>query len=679
MGKAAAGAWPHPIGSLKQDAHGIGGMPWTSCSGADDMKNLPLLTSALAALLSGVAAGPLMAQETVLQPIVIVGGLTPIEEQALGRSYTVIGPEVIETGKPAYVADILRQVPGLAVSQSGSPGNITQVRVRGSEANHVLVLIDGVPVSETSTGEVDLGRLQIANVERIEVLRGPQSAFWGANAMAGVVNIITKGGERSGPRVTVGSELGSDGTVMGSALVQAGQDNFDGAVSLDMRHTEGFNVSSFGSELDGATHINAGARFTADVTPYLTLDGNLRYGRTQADFDGTDYVFGSPTYGRVIDTEDQTRVEELFGALGGDWISEDGLWNQKARFSAGGISRDNINDAGIIDSALAGERYKGSYQVGRTFDTPDLLDSTHTITLGYDLVHETFRQLQSAGIFDPSQLIPQDRTTHSLIGEYRGTYLNQLYLTAALRHDFNDDFGDATTYSVSGAWQVPDTGTKLHASVGTGSTNPTFFEQFGFIPGTFVGNPNLVPETSFGWDIGIEQALLDGLVVVDATYFNQNLENEITPLYFPVTTVTNDPGISTRQGVELSASVALFEGLRLGTSYTYTDARNADGSREIRRPMHMGAVNASYGFAEIPLTLHAEVIFNGEMLDTDFATFTNVTLPAYTLVNAGLSYKVSEQVEVYGRVENLFDAQYNEQFDINTAGRTFYVGAKASF
>ncbi|UYN99615.1 MAG: TonB-dependent receptor [Devosia sp.] len=645
------------------------------------MKLTALLTTTAAAVLAGLASGTLLAQETVLGPIVIVGGLSPMEETELGRSYTVIGSDTLDTGKPAYLADILRQVPGLAVSQSGSPGGITQVRVRGSEANHVLVLIDGVPVSETSTGEVDFGRLQIDHVERIEVLRGPQSAFWGANAMAGVVNIVTKGGDRAGPRVSLGSEVGSDGTVMGSALVQAGQDNFDGAVSLTVRHTEGFNISSFGSELDGATHINAGARFTADVTPYLTLDGTLRYGKTNADFDGTDYVFGSPTYGRVVDTLDRTEVEELFGALGADWISEDGLWTQKGRFSAGGITRDNINDAGILDAALAGERYKGSYQIGRTFETPELAGSEHTITLGYDLVHETFRQLPSAGIFDPSQLTPQDRTTHSLIGEYRGRFADQFYLTAALRHDFNDDFGDATTYSVSGAWQVPSSDTKLHASVGTGSTNPTFYEQFGYTPGTFVGNPNLLPETSFGWDIGVEQTLLDGLVVLDATYFNQNLENEITALYFPVTTVTNDPGISTRQGVELSASLALIEGLTLGASYTYTDARNADGSQEIRRPRHMGAVNLSYGFVEVPLTLHAEAIFNGDMLDTDFSSFpyANVTLPAYTVVNAGLSYEVSDQLEVYGRVENLFDAQYNEQLDINTAGRTFYLGAKASF
>src|SRR5690606_5681479 len=219
------------------------------------------------------------------------------------------------------------------------------------------------------------------------------------------------------------------------------------------------------------------------------------------------------------------------------------------------------------------------------------------------------------------------------------------HLTAALRHDFNDRFADATTYSVSGAWQVPDTGTKLHASVGTGSTNPNFYDQFGYIPGSYVGNPSLLPETSFGWDVGVEQALWDGVVVLDATYFNQNLENEITPVYVPVSTVTNDPGISTRQGVELSATLRVIEGLRLGASYTYTDARNADGSREIRRPMHMGSHNMAYDLREMPLCLAAVVGLDGDRrgIDIKGVPFANVTLLNIAVVNCGLSSEVREQ------------------------------------
>ncbi|KQT42786.1 hypothetical protein ASG47_17845 [Devosia sp. Leaf420] len=627
------------------------------------------LTSSIALLTATLAiALPVTAQETILPKLVInAGGLTPFEENEIGRSYTVIdGDQIALSGTP-YIADVLRQVPGFAVSRTGSFGNKTQIRVRGAEANHVLVLIDGVPVSENSDGEFDFARLAMTNVERIEILRGPQSAFWGANAMAGVINIVTKSVSEDGLHGTLAGETGTDGTKMTSGSLAYGQNNFDISGSLTMRHTDGFNISSFGTELDGANHIDANGRFAADITPQLTLDGSIRYARIDADADGQDFS------GIVQDTPDTATIKELSGALGLGWVSEDGLWFQNARVSAGTIERGANDQFGA--SLNTNDRYKASYQVGRNFDTPDFLDSTHTVTLGYDVVYETFQQLV------PTKLDVQKRVTNSLAGEYRGTYFDQVFLTAALRHDFNEGFADVTTYSLSGAWQVPDTGTRLHASLGTGSTNPTFYEQFGFNPALFIPNPGLVPESSFGWDIGVEQSLLDGVVVLDATYFNQTLENQIQTQGFAPSTVVNLLGTSTRQGVELSARVNIVEGLTAGVTYTYLDARQPNGAREIRRPEHSGAIDIAYTLPEIPLTLHSEVVLSGPNLDTDFSQFpaVNVTLPAYTVVNAGLNYKINDQVEVYGRVQNLFDTKYQEVLGYNTQGRTFYAGAKASF
>jgi vitamin B12 transporter len=373
--------------------------------------------------------------------------------------------------------------------------------------------------------------------------------------------------------------------------------------------------------------------------------------------------------GTVLDTNDTFRAGELFGSLGLGWVSEDGIWFQNARVSGGTIERGSTNAFG--DTVYNGDLYKASYQVGRHFDTPGVRDSTHTVTLGYDLVYETFQHLV------PTVMDRQTRTAHSLVGEYRGTFYDQLYLTAALRHDFNANFADATTYSLSGAWQIPDTGTRLHASVGTGSTNPTMWEQFGYSPGSFTPNPNLTPETSFGWDVGVEQSLLDGIVVLDATYFNQTLENKIRDVFFPITTAINVPGTSPRQGVELSATINVFEGLTAGVTYTYLDARDPNGALEVRRPQHSGAVSLAYTLPEIPLTVHGEVLLRGETKDALGAQ--TYTLPAYAVVNGGLNYQVSEQVEVYGRVHNLFDAKYQEVYGYNTQGRTFYAGARAKF
>jgi vitamin B12 transporter len=601
----------------------------------------------------------------------VTAGLTPMQEKEIGRSYTVITAEQLDQSQARYVSDVLRQVPGFAVSRNGGYGSLTNFRVRGSESNHTLVLIDGVRVSDTSTNAVDLSRLDISNVERIEILRGPQSAFWGADAMAGVVNIITKKGIHDGVQASLGAEIGTDGTRLGTANVSGGQDNFTASGTLSVRHTDGFNISSLGSELDGADHINGSASFTADVTPTLQVDGSVRYTRAFGMSDGQDFATGI-----VTDTADANLFEQLAGSFGVHWESDDGIWFQDARVSATGYTY--TFDGGFLEKH-SGERYQGSYRAGYNFDTPDFADARHTVTVGYDLLTETFRHLDY-GYVDPSQLETRERTTHGLAGEYRGIYWDQLYLTGALRQDFNEHYPNATTYSLSGAWQIPDIGARLHASVGTGVTKPSFYDLYGYNPSTFIGNPNLKSESSFGWDVGVEQSFLDGLFVLDATYFHQNLEDKITSVETATTdiyTSTNLSGISIRKGVELAATLNLNGGFTLGATYTYTDARNPNGNVEKRRPAHMASLNAAYQFQDVPLRVHGEVMFNGEALDTDYTTFSDTTLPAYSTVNLGLEYKVSDSVDIYGRIENLFDTRYQEVHGYNAPGRAAFVGVKA--
>lgn len=629
--------------------------------------HLALLAATALSGLAGINA--VTAQETVLGPIIVSAGLSPFAQNEVGRSFTVIDSAKIEQTKPAYIADILRQVPGVAISASGSAGSTTQVRMRGAEGNHVLVLIDGVPTMDNSSGEFDFGRLSVSDIESVEVLRGPQSAFWGSNALAGVINIITKSGTRNGMSTSLATEFGTDGTKMGAVEIGYGQDNFDLLGSVSIRHTDGFNISSLGSELDGATHLSANLKFNADITPTLSVDGVVRYGFVHADTDDQNWMTGI-----VEDTFDTTRGNELLGALGFKWESEDGQVFQTSRISGTRVDRENFDTTGTLSGATTGDTYKGSYQIGRHFQTPELADSEHTITLGYDLIAETFTRLP------PNALAMQTRTTNSFVGEYRGKFANQFDLTAALRHDINDQFANATTYSLSGAWNIPNSETTLHASVGTGSTNPTFVEQFGWDPASFIGNPALLPETSFGWDIGVRQTLLDGMVTLDVTYFNQDLENEIFTDYSgPIPTAANDFGISTRKGIEVSALLDLYNGFTASASYTYTDSRDPNGDPEVRRPMHTGVINLAYAFEEIPLKLHSELVLVGDAHDMDWGTYTPVTLPAHTILNAGLNYQVNDSVEVYGRIHNLFDTSYQTVYGYNNPGRTFYVGAKAKF
>ncbi|TIO05976.1 TonB-dependent receptor [Mesorhizobium sp.] len=637
----------------------------------------------LALALTGVADAQEQADQgkaTMLDRILVTDGRTPIEQENSGRAFTVISGEQLEKNQVRYVADALRQVPGFAVSRSGSFGGLTQVRVRGAEANHLLVMIDGVEVGETASGEFDFGSLLVDDIDRIEVLRGPQSAFWGSNATAGVVNIITKRGERGGFAVNARTEAGTDGTFLGGVSLRGGGENHDVALSAAFRRTDGFNISPDGDEKDGDRNTTLNGKFTVDLSPDLTVDATLRYVDRKSDTDPQDFEWGSETYGKVIDEPDWTATREFFGSVGATYVSMDGALTQKARFTGSDTHRDNFASAyGGSMSWDDGNRYNGTYQASYQFDTPNMLDAHHQLTAGYEWERETFAPSHLSETFS--------RNTNSFVGEYRGEFLDQFHINAGLRRDFNDRFEDATTWSLSGAWKIPDTATRLHASVGTGVTNPTFYEQFGFFPGSFKGNPDLIPEESTGFDLGIEQGFFDGGLVADITYFNQNLTHEIATDYSgPLPSPVNLDGVSKRQGVELSATLDLFNGFTATTTYTYTDASEqtvAGGPRldEVRRPKHAGSLSAAYVFDEDHARVFGEVVFNGKTEDVAFVPSLppRMTLESYTVVNIGGSYKLNDHLEAYGRIENLFDEQYQEVFGYNTEGRTAFIGLKGIY
>lgn len=638
------------------------------------------------------AAGVANAQDaettTVLDRLLVTDGLTPVAQEKSGRAFTVITAEDIERSQVTSVADILRTVPGLSVSRMGSIGAQTQVRVRGAEANHVIVMIDGVYVSDTAAGEFDFGSLITSDIERIEVLRGPQSAFYGSNALSGVINVITKRGERGGFRTNVRSETGTDGTVLGGVTLSGGRDDFDLSLGATFRRSDGYNVSPFGSEKDGDRNATLNGRFAYDLMRGLTLDGTLRYVNRRSELDPQNFeTLGPPDFlpgpfvGLVVDGDEETATEELVGSLGLTHESADGAWTQNLRISGNDTFRENFTD-GALATSSDGNRVTASYQATYAFDTPNLLDATHKITGGYEFERETYL---------PSHLTErQSRDGNSFVAEYRGEYLGQFFLNGAIRHDLNDRFADSTTFSLSGAWAVPGTLTRLHSSIGTGVTNPTFIEQFGYDPESFVGNPNLVPEESIGFDIGIEQGFLSGALIVDLTYFNQDLTNEIATVFGPAPTYASTPinllGESRRQGIEIAATLDLGSGLSAQGSYTYLDASEQSQSggprlAEVRRPRHSGSLGLTYRFMEERASLFGEVIFNGETEDVAFVPTlpSRVTLDAYQTVNVGGSYRFNETFEAYGRVENLFDEDYQEIFGYNAQGRTAFVGLRGTF
>ena len=618
------------------------------------------------------------AEEIELGEILVTAGRTPAYSATVGRAHTIIDEKQIEQSQARYVADILRQVPGVAVSRTGNVGGLTQVRIRGAEGNHVLVLIDGVEAGEVSQGEFDFGSLLATDIERIEILRGPQSAFYGSNATAGVISIITKRGRRGGWNARLQSEGGTDATALISALVSGGTERMDLALSGTFRRNDGYNISDFGNEKDGDRNGTFNGRVNIDLLENLVFDANVRYVDRRNEGDRQDFDFpDTPTQGLVVDSDDVSKAKELIAGGGLTWTLFDGAWTHRARGSVNDTAR-RFFQGGAKSSASEGQRVNASYQNTVRIEAPELLGSVHSLTTGFEFEQESFRQRPP--VFDPSQLDEKTRTLYGYVGEYKAEFLERFFLTGAARYDDNDRFEDAFTWSVSGAWLFPSTGTRLHSSVGTGITNPTFFEQFGFIPAFFQGNPDLKPESSFGWDVGIEQKFFDGRLIGDVTYFNQDLEDEIQSAFAGgFTTPINLDGTSKRQGVEVSLTAYPMDGLTLYASYTYTDAKEPSGLIEVRRPKHAASFYAGYNFLDGRANVFADLVYNGRMDDLEFVNATprtRVTLDDYVLLNIGGSYKLTEQAELYARVENLFDQDYQEVFSYNAQGITGFLGAR---
>lgn len=637
-----------------------------------------LLGSAALLVLPCLSYSAAAQEGTTLAPIIVESadlGLTPVPVEKLGSSVTVVTREEIENKQVKHVAEILRTVPGLSVNRTSTAGSVTQIRVRGAEANHVLVLIDGVEINSTTDGEFDFSDLLVDDIERIEVVRGPQSGLWGANALSGLINIVTRRGD--GPaRVHASAEAGSFNTRSFSLGASGGGEHAWGSISGSGLETDGFNISDNGIEDDGARIVNFQARGGVKLHPWVTVEGFVRDMDKRADFDCFAVCgFGSGAPGTLAESVDAGGLQTLSNTLvTGSTVTVDpfdGLWRTQLFANYSETDRTNL-DPFFGNSSNLGQRERYGASSSLTLDAPDQ-SMRHIITGLVEQEGETF-ELSA----DPAE---RSREKTSVAGELRGEYFDQLFLSGALRHDDSDAFGPFETYRVAAAWLIKPTETRFHGSYGTGVVFPSMFEQFGFVPGSFIPNPDLLPEESVGWDAGVEQTLFNGRVVVDVTYFEQNLTNEIVLVFAGFnSTPINLPGESERKGVEVSATLRPTDDLDLIVTYTNLEATDSTGLAEVRRPEHAASVSANWRFNEGRGLLSAGVIYNGEMHDLAFdaATFAQreVLLDAYTVVNIGARYAVSDQIDVYGRLENALDEDYEETFGFNTPGFAAYGGIK---
>ncbi|MDD3446951.1 MAG: TonB-dependent receptor [Zavarzinia sp.] len=641
-----------------------------------------MFISATALIFAGAAGA--WAEEPVLLPTVSVsanlGDVTPLT--AVGSAVTVITGEELEAKQIRVVSDALRMVPGLAVSRTGTIGNQTQIRIRGSEANQTLVMIDGVVVNNpAASSEFDFGHLLTADIERIEVLRGPQSALYGSDAVGGVINIVTKKG-RGEPRLTTSIEGGSNGTLIGNVAAGAGGEGFSihaGTTGTITSGTSSAATWNGNGEDDGYRGLTSYVNASFDPLDMLGFDLVLRDTHYKGEYDDFGMRPGDTTspYQYAFDANSGARGSESFGRgqvrlsfLDGHWTHKLGLSHFRAE--------TNYFSNNTVTSTAEGETTKYDYQTDYAFETPALGDAAHVVTFAYVHQHDEI-----------DNYVRKDVDQDSFVGQYQVELFGGLSLTGALRHDTHDMFEDANTWRTTAAYYLEPTGTKFRASYGTGVKNPTLNELYGY-GGSYMGNPNLKPEKGKGWDAGIDQSFLDERLNFGVTYFDQRISDEIGSTYVldPVTgtyvgTPINDSATSRHRGVELEVSARPIDDLTLRLSYSYTHARDGKtGMAEVRRPANQGSLDIGYRFLEGKAGANLGLVWVGDFTDVVYTptwSTINYGMDSYIVANLSGSYDLTDNLQLFGRVENLFDEEYEEVYSYGSSGRSAFLGMRAAF
>ena len=646
------------------------------------MLKFNLSSLALAAGLS--AAAPALAQSNSALPTTDAKGDTivvtasrsgdAVRVDQLGASVTVLDAAALDQRQTRIVSDVLRDVPGLAVSRAGAIGGLTQIRIRGSESNHVLVLVDGIEVSDPYQGEYDFGTLIADDAARIEVLRGQQSALYGSDAIGGVIQYITATGKET-PGFSARAEGGSFGTYTGAARLGGVAGALDYALTSSYYHTDGTPTARNGRRDIGSDSVGASGKLHWEPSAAFNLTAVGRYSYIDADSNNSEQNSKSRLFGYIVDSPGvRSRNEAFYGLVRAELALLDGRWTNAVTGQFADTTRKGFTAAGF-DYGDKGRRYKGSFESTIRFGTDAV---QHRLTGAVDVEREDFRNTTiSPFVFGGTR----HTDNVGIVGQYDLLVNEALSLGASVRRDENDRFADVTTYRVQGSYLFA-TGTRVRGAYGTGVKNPGYYELYGFSDGHYIGNPNLKPEKSKGWEAGVEQAFAGDRATIGGTYFDSKLTDEIFTTYPApafVATPSNRTTESKQHGVEVFASARPIPQLRFDLAYTYLHARE-NGTVEVRRPTHIGSANVTVFSRDERFSGTLTVRYNGRQ---DDIAFTNpnfvpvrVSLAEYVLVNLNAEYRLTPKIALFGRIENLLSEDYEELFSYATPGRAAYGGVR---
>jgi len=637
------------------------------------------LAGALALIPAGLQAGDPQDNtgSALRRDIVVTATRLETPEKKVGSSLTVITGEELARGHKAYLLEALEDVLGLSTIRNGGPGATSSVSIRGANSEHTLLLLDGLELNDpiNPSRSYDLAHLSLSQVERVEILRGPQGLLYGSDALGGVVNIITRAG-RGKPRLTLASSAGSRQTLTSDIGLAGSGRKADYALSLFHERTAGISAASSAypgnGEKDGYRNLSLAARFGYALRPTESLTLTLKAVEARTELDN----FGGPG-------GDDPNNRQDYGTLlvRGQYrgLAAGGRWEQALSASWLGAKRENRNP---VDEAHPQDREDGLYRSDIfkvDWQNNFFLHPAHTLTAGLELEQERGRSdyvSESAwGAF--ASRFPSVRAGSA------GLYLldrwergERFFVTAGIRADRHSRAGTAVTFRIAPAYLVAATGTKLKASFGTGFKSPSLYQLFA--PETSwgpVGNPALRPERAAGWDAGFEQSFMKERFAFALTWF-ENVFRDLVDFDFAVGYI--NIGRARTRGLEASAKTQLGGGVRLGASYTRLTARDEDtGMDLLRRPRDKFSAEVGARLAgRFDLTVTSLCV--GPRLDRDFSAYPyqTVRLPGYFLLGAVLSTAVGPRLELFARVENILGARYEQVWGYGATGFSLTTGLR---
>lgn len=611
------------------------------------------------ALAFAILSSPAMARGDEVIIVVTATGIAQSRDE-VGQAITVIDAATIEKRQDVNVADLLATTPGVRLNRNGTTGSVTGVSLRGAETTQTLVLIDGVKVNDPSgIGDgFDFGNLMVGNIQRIEVLRGSNSVAHGSQAIGGVVNVMT-GVPTEGFAANASAEYGYSDTVNAKAGVSGTGGMFSGSAGIAYFNTDGISSAGpvvGGKERDGYRNIAANAKLKVTFSDAINLDLRGYYIHADLDLDG----FPPPTYS-LADTAEASKSNQYIGYAGLNAALFDGVLKNRFAVTYFKHDRDYYDVRGDAEPAYGytGDNVRFEYQ--------GVLAPIEQAKLVFGYEHEK-PEYDFFGFGSKAEKANID----SVYGLVIVQPFTGLSVTGGVRHDDHNRFGGATTLGANANYTPNGGATNIRLSYGEGFKAPSLYQLFD----TYSGNPDLRPERSKSYDIGFDQSLIAGRADFSLTLFKRDTHNQIN--YDNSTFTFGNIDRTRAKGLEMTLALRPVEALTFTAAYSYVDARDRSagsvnyGNRLPRRAEHAASMSVDYDWA-FGLSTGATITHVGDSFDNAANTR---SLDGYVITGLRASFPVTERIELYGRVDNVFDADYVTAFGYGTFGRSAYAGVR---